>query len=136
MSRPMRGLTQEEKRGRLDIRYRTAAGKHIIVELKKYDRKVRTEALVAQIRKYKAALEKCLAKAYPDKATPSIEAICILGSRPEPVNKDEENRRMLATIGARYITYDQLIRQTRESYADYLDKTEQLSRIQKLIDKI
>jgi len=129
-------LTQEEKRGRLDIRYRTAAGKHIIVELKKYDRKVRTEALVAQIRKYKAALEKCLARTYPDNETPTIEAICIVGSRPEPANKDEENRRMLGTIGARYITYDQLVRQTRESYADYLDKSEQLSRIQKLVEKI
>lgn len=129
-------LTQEERRGRLDIRYRTAAGKHIIIELKKYDRKVRTEDLAVQIRKYKAALEKCLAKTHPDTGTPSIEAICIVGSRPEPANKDEENRRMLATIGARYITYDQLIRQTRESYADYLDKSAHLSHIQQLVERI
>jgi ABC-type branched-subunit amino acid transport system substrate-binding protein len=30
-------LTNEEKRARVDIRYKTAAGKHIIIELKKYD---------------------------------------------------------------------------------------------------
>jgi len=56
------GLTTEEKKGRVDIRYRTAAGKQIIIELKKYDRKVKTEDLSTQIRKYKSALEKCLKK--------------------------------------------------------------------------
>jgi len=111
-------LTADEKRGRVDIRYRTAAGKHIIIELKKYDRKVKTEELTTQIRKYKSALEKCLSKAYPDIKKHSIEVICIVGSRPEPEDSDDENRKMLDAIGARYITYDQLIRQTRESYSD------------------
>lgn len=129
-------LKADEKRGRIDIRYRTAAGKHIIIELKKYDRKVKTEELTSQIRKYKSALEKCLRKAYPEVKKHIIEAICIVGDRPEPVDADDENRKMLEAIGARYITYDQLIRQTRESYADYLDKNEKVSRIIKLVDKI
>lgn len=30
------GLSDEEKRARIDIRYRTAAGKHIIIEPKRY----------------------------------------------------------------------------------------------------
>jgi hypothetical protein len=129
-------LTPDEKKGRIDIRYRTAAGKQIIIELKKYDRKVKTEELSTQIRKYKSALEKCLKKVYPEKDKHIIEAIFILGSRPEPEEKDEENRRMLIAIDARYITYDQLIKQTRESYADYLEKNEKLSRIQRLVEKI
>lgn len=130
------GLTPAEKRGRIDIRYRTAAGKHIIIELKKYDRPVQTEELSVQIRKYQSALRKCLANAYPDETEPTIEAICILGSRPEPADRDRENRGMLREIQARYITYDQLIRQTRESYADYLEKSAKLSKIQKLVEKI
>ncbi len=129
-------LTPDEKKGRIDIRYRTAAGKHIIIELKKYDRKVKTEELSTQIRKYKSALEKCLDKVYPEIKKHNIEAICILGSSPEPAEKDDENRKMLSAIDARYITYDQLIRQTRESYADYLQKNEKLSRIQKMVDKL
>lgn len=129
-------LTADEKKGRIDIRYRTAAGKHIIIELKKYDRTVQTEELSIQIRKYQSALRKCLAKAYPDESEPTIEAICILGSRPEPADRDKENRGMLREIQARYITYDQLIRQTRESYADYLEKSAKLSRIQKLVERI
>jgi hypothetical protein len=130
------GLTKEEKSGRIDIRYRTAAGKHIIVELKKYDRKVKTEELSSQIRKYQSALRKALTKVYPNEPDPAIEAIFILGSKPEPADRDKENRGILREIQARYITYDQLIRQTRESYADYLEKNRKISKIQKLVENI
>ncbi len=130
------GLTLDEARGRIDIRYRTAAGKHIIIELKKYDRKVQAEELSTQVRKYQSALRKCLTKAYPDEKEPSIETICILGSPPEPADQDKQNRDLLAASQTRYITYDQLIRQTRESYSDYLKTNEKLSRIQKLVERI
>ncbi len=89
-----------------------------------------------QIRKYRSALEKCLTKAYPNVKKHIIETICIVGSRPQPEASDEENRKMLEAINARYITYDQLITQTRESYADYLEKNQTLSRILQLVEKI
>jgi hypothetical protein len=127
-------LTTPEKRGRIDIRYRTAAGKHIIIELKKYDRKVEATELAKQVRLYKTALEKCLKKAFPLRENHDIEAICIVGSPPE--GRDSENRETLRAVGARYITYDQLIRQTRESYADYLKTSEKISHIQQLVSKI
>jgi len=129
------GLTPEEKAARIDIRYRTAAKKHIIIELKKYDRKIRTEELSAQVRKYKSALDKVLRKVYPDEP-PIIEAICIVGDRPEPQNFEEENRRILAASGARYITYDQLITQTRQSYRDYLEVNEKMSDILRIVNRI
>lgn len=129
-------LTTDEKRGRIDIRYRTAADKHIIIELKKYDRKVEAEELSTQVRKYQSALRKCLAKAHPDEKNPIIESICILGSSPEPADQERQNRDLLAASQTRYITYDQLIRQTRESYADYLKANEKLSRIQQLVERI
>ena len=72
-------LSTEEKAGRIDIRYRTAAGKHIIVELKKYDRRVSVEDLIKQLRKYRNALRKCLATKFPDEPV-HIEIISILGS--------------------------------------------------------
>jgi len=50
-------------------------------------------------------------KAYPDNDKHIIEAIFILGNRPEPTDRDEENRKMLDAVGARYMTYDELIRQ-------------------------
>ncbi|MGD1156402.1 MAG: ATP-binding protein [Terriglobia bacterium] len=129
------GLTEEEKAGRLDIRYRTAALKHIIIELKKYNRKVRVAELVEQVQKYQRALEKCLRKAYPNDPH-IIESICILGSAPEPEDQDKQNRAVLKAIDARYITYDELIRQTRDSYREYLDKEKEISRIQQVIENL
>ncbi|NOS81499.1 MAG: ATP-binding protein [Nitrospira sp.] len=130
------GLTTDEKRGRIDIRYRTAAGKHIIIELKKYDRAVTAEELSTQVRKYQTALRKCLLKAYPDEKEHAIETICLLGSPPLPADQNKMNRELLAASQTRYITYDQLIRQTRESYSDYLETNTKLSRIQKLVERI
>lgn len=46
------------------------------------------------------------------------------------------NRELLAASQTRYITYDQLIRQIRESYSDYLETNTKLSRIQKLVERI
>ena len=120
---------------RIDIRYRTAAEKHIIIELKKYDRTVQTEDLSAQIRKYKSALSKVLAKVYPGDPL-IIEAICIVGDPPEPLDPDKENRRILPASGAGYIPYDQLITQTRESYSDYLKVNEKLSRILRVVERV
>src|SRR5664280_1008879 len=58
-------LSEAERRGRIDIRYRTAAGKNIIIELKKYDRSVALGELLDQLQKYRNALEKVLKK-FPD----------------------------------------------------------------------
>ncbi len=59
-------LSKEEKKGRLDIRYRTAAGKHIVIELKKYKREIDIDELIEQVRKYRTTLTKCLEKKLPN----------------------------------------------------------------------
>ena len=129
------GLTPDEKKGRLDIRYRTAAGKHIIIELKRYKRKVTALELLEQVRKYRNALNKCLKNKFHE-SQPFIESICILGSAPQPDDANEENVRLLDQVNARYITYDQLIQQTRDSYREYIEKQQVVSRIRDLIDSL
>jgi DNA mismatch repair ATPase MutL len=129
------GLTREQKMGRLDIRYRTAAGKHIVIELKKYKRKIEITELLKQVRKYRTALIKCLKTKLPHDQH-VVEIICVLGAPPEPQDEEEENRKQLAVVNARYITYDELIHQTRDSYRDYIQKQSQLSRIQELVNSI
>jgi hypothetical protein len=129
------GLTTEQKKGRLDIRYRTAAGKHIVIELKKYKREIDITELLKQVRKYRTTLLKCLRSKFPGQQH-VIEIICVLGAPPKPDDEDEENRKQLAVVNARYITYDQLIQQTRDSYRDYIDGQQKLGRIQKLINSI
>lgn len=126
-------LTEKEKRGRIDIRYKTAAGKHIIIELKKYDRAINAEDLIYQLRKYRNALAKCLKTKFPNEPT-HIEMIAILGSPPRPADSDKENRNLLATINARYITYDQLVLEAERSYAEYLEKDRKISELIEIVD--
>lgn len=128
-------LTQDEKAGRIDIRYKTAAGKHIIIELKKYNRIVTVTELLEQVMKYKSALEKCLREKYP-KESRVIECICIIGSAPEPKGEELQNINILKAINARYITYDDLIQQTLESYSEYLKKESSISNIIRLLNDI
>lgn len=125
-------LTDEEKRARIDIRYRTAAGKHIIIELKKYSASVKNSELIEQIQKYRMALEKCLEERYGEEES-IIEIVCILGSPPTPKKDDKRNREALKAHGARYTTYDTLIKHTRDSYRDWLDKEKELEGIRSLI---
>ena len=125
------GLTDEERRGRIDIRYRTAAGKHIIVELKKYDRSVSIGSLVDQLRKYRRALRKCLRDRFPNEHQ-TIECVVILGSSPQ-IEADEDQR-VLAAMDARYITYDQLIQEAEQSYAKYLERDEKVSELIAIVD--
>ena len=127
-------LTPDEKKARLDIRYRTAAGKHIIIELKKYSVRVKTTALIDQVQKYRGALEKCLHKFKPHEDH-WIETICIVGGPPTP-DKPKETADLLRAIGARYETYDNLITQTRRSYKDYLAAQKKVDWIWNLVDAI
>src|SRR6266478_931292 len=128
-------LSKEEKKGRLDIRYRTAAGKHIVIELKKYKREIDIDELIEQVRKYRTTLTKCLEKKLPNEPH-IVEIICVLGSPPKPQDQDKQNREHLKVENARYITYDELIQQTRDSYRDYLDAQKDIGRVQELINSI
>lgn len=128
-------LSAKERKGRIDIRYKTAAGKHIIVELKKYDVRPRAYVLGEQVQRYKSALEKILKQDFQEQS-PQIEAICIVGLVPSPEDRDEENRKLLAAVGARYITYDVLIKEAIESYNDYLESHKRIKKVIDVIDRM
>jgi hypothetical protein len=129
------GLTPEERAGRIDIRYKTVAGKHVIIELKRYGRTVKATELAEQVNKYRRALSKCLVAAN-EPAPHFIESICILGAPPEPADEPKIAADVLAAVGARFLTYEQLIQQTRHSYRDYIDANVAIGRIHELIDRI
>jgi hypothetical protein len=89
------GLTAKQKKARLDIKYRTAAGKNIVIELKKYDRVVEIDDLVKQAGKYRGALQKVLKKKYPEQSQ-QIEIIFLLGQEPKPDNPDKIHEQLRA----------------------------------------
>ena len=127
-------LTDEEKRGRIDIRYRSAAGKHIVIELKRAGVSVNVYDLAKQLQKYRSAMEKCLRAKFPDEPR-VIELIAVLGSAPTGAPADRV-REILQTSNGRYVTYDALIKEGLESYEAYLEADERVSRLQDVLDRV
>lgn len=127
-------LTPDEQKGRIDIRYRTSAGKHIIIELKRYQTTYKFDQfdLAKQVDKYISALEKCLLAI--GNTNPYIEAICIVG--PNALDDISKANDFLKPVRARIMTYDQLIEYALNSYNDYLERNKEVGKIRKLIDKL
>ena len=73
-------LTPHERKGRLDIGYRTTSGKHVIIELKRASRVLSTEELQHQARKYRSAVQKVLVGM--NRGLEPVEVVCVVGARP------------------------------------------------------
>jgi Histidine kinase-, DNA gyrase B-, and HSP90-like ATPase len=127
-------LSDDEKKARWDIKYRTAAGKHVIIEMKKYSVTVTTGQIFDQLGKYRNALVKCLEENFPDESR-AIECIAVLGRPPHNVAPDEVDS-ALRTINARVKTYDDLINGALKSYGEYLEKHAQVGKLADLISRL
>ncbi len=130
-------LTEEEKKGRIDIRYVTTYGKHLIIELKKSDRAVKTTELADQIDKYRSALQKCLVKLGYD--NPHIECVCILGTQPPDWSRaggQETSKNILQAVNARILFYQNLLENAYSQYQEYLQANEKAGRITNFVEKI
>lgn len=124
-------LSEEEKRARIDIRYRTTAGKHVIIELKKRSVLVSVYDLAKQLSKYRKVLEKCLEDRFPEEHR-QIECVAILGRPPSGSNVEG----ILLADRARFVTYDQLILEADRSYAEYLRAKEGAQELSGIIDEM
>lgn len=125
-------LSDEEKKARIDIRYQTVAGKHVIIELKRYSVPTNIYELLAQMKKYKNALQKCLPRFGDAYNNMAIETISITGKRPRTDDVD----RLLIADGARWMTYDDLIENALNSYQDYLKAEKRISELVQIIESI
>lgn len=127
-------LSEAEKKARWDIKYRTAAGKHVIIEMKRYGVTVTTGQLLDQLGKYRSALTKCLEENFPEEPR-SIECIAVLGKPPHNVAPDEVDQ-ALRSINARVKTYDDLINGALKSYGEYLERHAQVGKLAELIGRL
>lgn len=130
-------LTEKEKLGRVDIAYRTNAGKHIIVELKKVGRKMALLDLVAQGQIYVDKLRK-ICREQGD-ASPNIEVIFVLGkSVDEEASNPDRLKSSMASIspGSRIVHYDTLIHGAQHAYSAYIEKSRSLDKLEKIVDRI
>ena len=129
-------LSDEEKRGRLDIQYKKTSGKHVIIELKRGSVRTSSFRLMEQVDKYIRALRKQLREANEDG---SVEAICLVGkglSDWEDTETRQESEKALEAKHIRVVTYQQLIRDAEASYRQYLEKSKDKGRIQKILEEI
>ena len=127
-------LTSEEKNGRIDIRYKKVAGKHVIIELKRGSIITSTSELMGQVDRYIQALRKQL-----ETANVAIEAICLVGKKLsdwEDSERKQESEKALSAKNIRVVMYQQLIEDAETSYQSYLDKHKERGRIQNLLDQI
>lgn len=128
-------LTQEEKDARIDIGYRTAGGKHIIIELKRFNPSYKIDPfiLASQVDKYYNALKKCLEA--KGELNPHIETICIIGELKTGHNREKYDQQ-LAPFNGRIYPYDQLIEESLNSYQEYLEKEKIVGKLKTLLDEI
>lgn len=131
------GLTQEEMDARLDIRYKKASNKHLIIELKRGNRVVKTDELFAQVRKYFTATTKIM-ESY-DTEEP-FEIIVLLGEHLDGRNFNqreyEATKRSLKEYNCRIMYYDELLKNAENLYSDFLEKNKSLSTLSDLINEL
>ncbi|HCF8180161.1 TPA: ATP-binding protein [Klebsiella variicola] len=130
------GLSDEERKGRMDIKYRSSAGKHIIIELKRASVSTSISTLVAQGAKYKMAVMKC-AKTVDPKSEPAIEVIFVLGKEPNDYSLDPSYTTFqLQSVNGRVVYFDSLISSAQNSYREYTEKQSAVARISELVKKL
>jgi hypothetical protein len=129
----------KEIKGRLDIHYATAAGKHVIIELKRYSVNLDVDKLAEQGLKYYTALKSILDK--QNRGHEPIEIVFVLGKKPKAANAgalsaDDYIRNQFENINGRYTLYDELIENANRQYEDYLEASDKASELDDLLENL
>ena len=132
-----RTLTEDERLGRIDIKYRQSAGTHVVVELKKSDRLVSVADLIKQIHKYRSGMFKLLNNT--GRANEPVAFVVLLGRNPkewEDAEGPETVSNLLKSVDARIVLYDELLNNAFNCYKEYLTKSKDVLVLQGIIDAI
>ncbi|WP_428118696.1 BbrUII/HgiDII family restriction enzyme [Candidatus Poriferisodalis sp.] len=130
-------LSKKEKLGRVDICYKTIAGKHIIVELKRADRKMKISDLYDQGTTYVDKVTK-IARAQGE-SNPRVEVVFVLGTvLAEESENPDRLRSLLDSIapGSRVVYYETLIAQAQDAYSEFLGKNREFAVVQAIVDQV
>ena len=122
---------------RTDIRYRIAQREHVIIELKRFERRLPKTEIEEQVKKYKKAVEQEI-KMTNTKDLP-VTAICIVGKLPtgwdnQVTRKLDEDS--LAHYNIRIMTYQEMIDNADSVYSEFLKAYKKISNLAELIEKI
>lgn len=129
-------LTDEEKRGRFDIKYKKTAGKHIIVELKRANRKLDQHDLLKQVQKYRRALLNIIRAT---KKNEPAEVVCLVGKdlvQWETPDLRDESERAMALQNVRVVLYNELIEDAYRNYSAFLNLQNEHGRVYRLVQNL
>ena len=133
----VKDLTEKERLGRVDICYRTIAGKHVLVELKRAERRMGSLTLVRQGTKYVDKVKK-IAISQGEKH-PIVEVVFVLGNPlAEEKNDPDRLRHLMESIspGSRVTYYETLIKTAGKAYGEFVKKRDKFATVQKIVDQI
>lgn len=119
-------LTQEEKDARLDVRYKKASSRHVIIELKRAGRRVKSIELLEQMRKYHSAMSKIIEETGENEP---FEMIVLLGKKlDEPGVHHSTYQMTLNTFkgfNTRIMQYSELIANAEKMYGEFIEKNKE-----------
>ncbi len=130
-------LDESERRSRIDIRYKRITGAHVIVELKRHSVHTKTIDLYGQVNKYRTALLTHLDKI--GKGDERVECVCVLGKEPSDWSAPrgrKDSADTLKSIDTRIVRYEELLRNARDGYKEYLDQEEKTGELRKILDSL
>lgn len=131
-------LPKTVRDSRMDLRYKKISGAHVIVELKRYSARTNTMELLEQVDKYRNALLMHLRQAGREEER--VECVCVVGKDPSDwstqVEGREKSRRMMKSIEARIVKYEELLANARYSYQEYLEQDEKTTYLRKLLTSL
>ena len=127
---------EDEAAGRLDLKCVRAAGKHILIDLKRPDYEPTLSELQSQAADYRESLETMLRK--QGRAGGATEVVIVVGHLPDPEDDDRSrrSRRTLDLEDGRVLQYDNMLAETRELYESYIENRTGAGRVSRLIDEI
>ena len=132
------GLSDEEKNGRLDIKYRKTAGQHVIIELKRPERIIGIlDTVNNQIKKYYTGMYKLLDEL--NSTHEPIEIVLLVGKEPREWRDTREREPAIGVLEqyrARVVFYNKLLDDAYKAYKEYLEQKAHVDRLAELIQAI
>jgi hypothetical protein len=130
-------LTDEQRRGRVDIKYRKTTGQHVIIELKRAERGVSRYELEEQVDKYRKALRKILRD--QDQENQTIQVVCVVGRDLTNWENDEDREEDLEGLrqkNIRVMKYQELLQNAHKAYKEYMEEQKKANETAALIESI
>ena len=131
-------LPEEQQKARLDIYYNTTGNKHVIIELKRAGKVLRTKDLYSQVLLYSDAAQRVLNDT--GKGNEPLEIVCVVGKRLSDWDSisdgETKSRQTLQIYNARVVSYKELIENALQAYKDYVESKEKAGRVYRLIQEI